>query len=494
MAAGIEALATGFATAATPMNLAYALAGCLLGTLVGVLPGIGSSATLAILLPFVYDAPVTSSFIMLAGVYYGAQYGGSTTAILLNLPGESSSVVTCLDGHKLAKRGFAGAALATAGVSSFIAGCIGVVLLAAFAAPLSSFAFEFSSTSYVALLLLGLFSVVQLSNTSAFTTVCLVVVGAVLGSVGTNTTTGELRLTFGIPDLVDGISFSVLAMGLFGCGQIINSLTTTDNIGQSPQVTNVWLTRADFRAVLPATLRSSVIGAVLGVLPGGGSTISSFMAYNAEKRISGTPAVGDGSLRGVAAPEAANNASTQTAFIPLLSLGIPETASTAILFSVLISHNIQPGPQLITNHADIFWGVVASMFIGNAMLLVINVPLVRLWVQLLKIPTAVLSIFTICCCIAGAYAVSNNEFNIVLLIMFSVVGWILARAAVDPTPLMLGFVLIPALEENFNRAVLLANGDWGLLLSDRIAMACCAIMGVLLLARIGRRLAFVGSR
>ena len=378
-------LATGFAVAATPINLLYALVGCLLGTLIGVLPGIGPVATIAMLLPATYALPPVSALIMLAGIYYGAQYGGSTTAILVNLPGESSSVVTTLDGYQMARRGRAGPALAAAGLSSFFAGCVGTLLLAAFAAPLTEMAFAFGPAEYCALMVLGLVGAVVLASGSLLKAIAMIILGLLLGLVGTDVNSGLARFTMDTPELADGIGFVAVAMGVFGYGEIITNLAKSgeDREVFTAKVQGLMPTREDFRQMMPSVLRGTALGSVLGVLPGGGAVLASFAAYTLEKKIklkAGEVALGQGNIRGVAAPEAANNAGAQTSFIPLLTLGIPPNAVMALMVGAMTIHNIQPGPQVMTVNPELFWGLIASMWIGNLMLIVLNLPMIGIWI------------------------------------------------------------------------------------------------------------------
>jgi putative tricarboxylic transport membrane protein len=387
----IEHLSLGFGVAFTPINLLYAFVGCLLGTLIGVLPGIGPLATIAMLLPATYALPPVSALIMLAGIYYGAQYGGSTTAILVNLPGEASSVVTVIDGHQMARRGRAGPALAAAGLGSFFAGCVGTLVLAAFAVPLTELAFVFGSVEYCALMVLGLVGAVVLASGDLLKAIGMVLLGLLLGLVGTDVNSGQVRFSFDVAELSDGIGFIVIAMGIFGYAEIIHNLGHGSPQRQlaATRVQGLWPSRVDFRRMLPAVLRGTGLGAVLGILPGGGAVMAAFAAYTVEKKTRlqpGETPLGQGNIRGVAAPEAANNAASQTSFIPLLTLGIPSNAVMAMMVGAMTIHNIQPGPQVMSSNPELFWGLIASMWIGNAMLLVLNLPLIGIWVKLLSVP------------------------------------------------------------------------------------------------------------
>src|SRR5688572_14409166 len=387
----IEHLSLGFSAVLTLQNLAYAALGCLLGTLIGVLPGIGSVPTIAMLLPVTYSLPPVAALIMLAGIYYGSQYGGSTTAILVNLPGESSSVVTVIDGHQMAKNGRAGPALAAAGLGSFFAGCVGTLILAAFAPPLTELAFKFGPAEYFALMILGLIGAVVLASGSLIKAICMIILGLLLGLVGTDVNSGVARYSFDIPELTDGISFIAIAMGVFGYGEIIANLSKPDHERQiyTAEVHGLWPTREDFRRIVPAALRGTALGCSLGILPGGGSLLSAFASYTLEKKLKlGANEVpfGQGNIRGVAGPESANNAGAQTSFIPLLTLGIPGNPVMALMVGAMMIQGIAPGPQVMTQQPELFWGIITSMWLGNFMLVIINLPLIGIWVRLLKVP------------------------------------------------------------------------------------------------------------
>ena len=468
-------LATGFAVAGTPINLLYAFIGCLLGTLIGVLPGIGPVATIAMLLPATYALPPESALIMLAGIYYGAQYGGSTTAILVNLPGESSSVVTTLDGYQMARQGRAGPALAAAGLGSFFAGCVGTLLLAGFAGPLSEIAFAFGPAEYCALMVVGLIGAVVLASGPLLKAIAMIILGLLLGLVGTDVNSGMTRFNLDIPELTDGIGFVALAMGLFGYAEIINNLAknATDREVFTAKLQGLMPTREDFRQMMPAVLRGTALGSVLGVLPGGGAVLASFAAYTIEKKIklkAGETPLGEGNIRGVAAPESANNAGAQTSFIPLLTLGIPPNAVMALMVGAMTIHNIQPGPQVMTSNPELFWGLIASMWIGNVMLILLNLPLIGIWVKLLKIPYRLLypAILVFCC--IGVYTVNNTVFDVYVTAAFGVIGYIFFKLGCEPPPLLLGFVLGPMMEENFRRALLLSRGDFTTFLTRPLSL------------------------
>ena len=461
----INNLSLGFSVAFTAQNLLYAFIGCLLGTLIGVLPGIGPVATIAMLLPATYALPPVAALIMLAGIYYGAQYGGSTTAILVNLPGESSSVVTVIDGYQMARKGRAGPALAAAGLGSFFAGCVGTLILAAFAAPLTEVAFKFGPAEYFSLMILGLIGAVVLASGSLIKALGMIVLGLLMGMVGTDVNSGVPRFSFDIPELTDGIGFVVIAMGVFGYGEIISNLSQGEEKREvfTGKVSGLMPTKEDFRRMVPAVLRGTALGSALGILPGGGALLSAFAAYTIEKKTKLQPGevpFGQGNIRGVAAPEAANNAGSQTSFIPLLTLGIPPNAVMALMVGAMTIHNIQPGPQVMTSNPELFWGLIASMWIGNAMLIILNLPLIGIWIKLLTVPYRILfpAILTFCC--IGLYTLNNNNFDVYMAVGFGVVGYIFYKLSCEPAPLLLGFILGPMMEENLRRALLLSRGDW----------------------------------
>jgi TctA family transporter len=454
-------LATGFGVALTPINLLYALIGTLLGTLIGVLPGIGPVATIAMLLPTTYALQPVSALIMLAGIYYGAQYGGSTTAILVNMPGESSSVVTCLDGYQMARRGQAGAALATAALGSFFAGTCATVLVAAVSLPLSSLALKFGPAEYFSLMVLGLIGAVVLAHGSLLKAIAMILVGLLLGIVGTDVNSGVMRFDFGIPELSDGIGVVVVAMGLFGFAEIILNLESTERRELiTTRLKGLWFTREQFRLAAPAVLRGTALGSVLGVLPGGGAMLSSFASYSIEKKLARDPSqFGKGAIQGVAGPESANNAGAQTSFIPLLTLGIPENAVMAMMVGAMTIHNIQPGPQVMTSNPGLFWGLIASMWVGNLMLVVLNLPLIGIWIKLLTVPYRLLYPAILLFCAIGVYTVNNTSFDVMQTAFFGLIGVLFAKLECEPAPLLLGFVLGPMMEENLRRALLLSRGD-----------------------------------
>jgi putative tricarboxylic transport membrane protein len=454
-------LALGFGTALDPFNLLYCFIGVLLGTAVGVLPGLGPVATIAMLLPLTFGLPPESSLIMLAGIYYGAQYGGSTTAILINLPGESSSVVTAIDGYQMAKKGRAGQALATAALSSFFAGTVATVILALFAPPLASVALEFGPAEYFSLMVLGLVASVALASGSLLKAFIMILLGLLLGLVGTDVNSGVPRYTFDLPELADGLNFVALSMGVFGLGEIIRNLEHehTRNV-MVKSVGGLMLSRADLKRIIAPVLRGTGLGSLLGILPGGGAMLASFASYTLEKKISKNGAeFGHGAIEGVAAPEAANNAGAQTSFIPMLTLGIPSNPVMALMVGALIIQGITPGPSVVTDEPVLFWGLIVSMWVGNLMLVLLNLPLIGMWVKMLSIPYHLLYPAIIAFCCIGAFSVNNNPFDVFAMAMFGAIGYALIKLDFEPAPLLLGFVLGPMLEENLRRAMLISRGD-----------------------------------
>ncbi len=454
-------LAFGFDQALTGSNLFYCFIGVLLGTAIGVLPGLGPVATIAMLLPITFGLPPVSALIMLAGIYYGAQYGGSTTAILINLPGESSSVVTAIDGYQLAKQGKAGQALFTAAVGSFFAGTVATFLIAGFAPPLAEVALKFGPAEYFALMVLGLAASVALAHGSLIKALAMVILGLLLGTIGQDLYTGTPRFTFGYSEFADGLDFVALAMGVFGLGEIIRNLEDERkrNIIVS-RVRDMIPTKAEIKAIIGPILRGTALGSLLGILPGGGALLASFGAYTLEKRVSKNRAnFGKGAIEGVAAPEAANNAGAQTSFIPMLTLGIPSNPVMALMIGAMIIQGIVPGPNVITEKRELFWGIVASMWIGNFMLLVLNLPLIGMWVKLLTVPYRMLfpAIMAVCC--IGVYSVSNNPVDVYAMAIFGVIGYAFIKLDCEPAPLLLGFVIGRLLEEYLRRAMLLSRGD-----------------------------------
>jgi len=458
----LEHLALGLSVAITFENLLYCLVGCLLGTLIGVLPGIGPVPTIAMLLPITYVLPPTAGLIMLAGIYYGAQYGGSTTAILVALPGETSSVVTVLDGHQMAKNGRAGAALAIAALGSFFAGCVATMLLAGFASPLAKVAFKFGPAEYFSLMCLGLVGAVVLASGSLPKAICMILLGLLLGMVGTDVNTGVVRYDFGVPELQDGIDFAVVAMGVFGFAEIMSNLEQGENrVDITDKIGPLYPNKQEFKESAPAVVRGTAVGALLGILPGGGAALSSFASYTVEKKISKNPArFGKGHPAGLAGPESANNAAAQTSFIPLLTLGIPGNAVMALMVGAMTIHNIQPGPLVMSSHPDIFWGLIVSMWVGNIMLVILNLPLIGLWVKLLEVPYRILFPAILVFCAIGVYSLNYNVFDIWSTAVFGIIGYTWLKLRCEGAPLLLGLVLGPMMEENFRRALLLSRGDY----------------------------------
>jgi TctA family transporter len=477
-------LAQGFAVAFTLQNVIFCLIGALLGTLIGVLPGIGPVPTIAMLLPFTFSLSPVPALIMLAGIYYGAQYGGSTTAILVNMPGESSSVVTCLDGYQMARQGRAGAALAIAAIGSFIAGCFATVLVALFSAPLTKVAQSFGAAEYFSLMVFGLIAAVVLAQGSILKAVAMILVGLFLGLVGTDVNTGRQRFTFGIPELSDGLGFVPIALGIFGLAEIISNLSKRQERSVLTQpIKGLMPTAKDFRDSLPPILRGTFLGSLLGVLPGGGAVLSAFSAYTLEKKIARDPSrFGKGAIEGVAAPEAANNAGAQTSFIPLLTLGIPPNPVMALMIGAMMIHGIQPGPQVMTKQPDLFWGLIASMWIGNLMLIVINLPLIGIWVRLLSVPYRLLFPAILLFCCIGVYSLNNSAFEVGLTALFGLIGYFFLKTGCEGAPLLLGFVLGPMMEENLRRALLLAHGDATVFLTRPISATLLGLSALLLLA------------
>jgi putative tricarboxylic transport membrane protein len=481
----ITNLSLGFGVAFTPINLLYAFVGCMLGTMIGVLPGIGPLATIAMLLPATYALPPVSALIMLAGIYYGAQYGGSTTAILVNLPGEASSVVTIIDGHQMAKQGRAGPALAAAGLGSFFAGCVGTLVLAAFAVPLTEVAFKFGPAEYFALMVLGLIGAVVLASGSLLKAVGMILLGLLMGLVGTDVNSGVARFSFDIPELTDGLGVVGLAMGLFGYSEIISNLGKAESEREvfTARVAGLMPTKEDFKRMVPAVLRGTVLGSALGILPGGGALMAAFAAYTIEKKTRLQPGevpFGKGNIRGVAAPESANNAAAQTSFIPLLTLGIPPNAVMALMVGAMTIHNIQPGPQVMTSNPELFWGLIASMWIGNAMLVILNLPLIGMWIKLLTVPYRWLFPAIVLFCAIGVYSTNNNTFDIWTVALFGIIGYVFIKIGAEPAPLILGFILGPMMEENLRRALLLSRGDWSVFLTRGLSASLLAVAALLL--------------
>ena len=492
-------LATGFETALLPLNLLYCFLGVLLGTLVGVLPGLGPVATIAMLLPATFSLPPESALIMLAGIYYGAQYGGSTTAILINLPGEASSVVTALDGYRMAQQGRAGAALATAAIGSFFAGTVATFVIAFLAPPLATVALQFQSPEYFSLMVLGLVASVVLAQGSLVKALGMVVLGLLLGLVGTDVTSGTARFAFGRPELADGINFVVVAMGVFGVAEIVRNLEQEQTRQVYTQSIGALLpTREDLDRIVAPILRGTGLGCLLGILPGGGALLASFAAYLLEKKVSPRGAeFGKGAIEGVAAPESANNAGAQTSFIPMLTLGIPSNPVMALMIGAMVIQGIRPGPNVMIEQPRLFWGVIVSMWVGNLFLLVLNLPMIGLWVRLLSIPYPLLYPIILVFSAVGVLSLSNAPFDVHLMAIFGVLGYIFAKLDCEPAPLLLGYILGPMMEEYLRRAMTLSRGNPIIFLERPIsavmlALAVLAMIAIVLpTVRATREKAFV---
>jgi putative tricarboxylic transport membrane protein len=479
-------LINGFSVALTPVNVLFAFLGAILGTAIGVLPGLGPAATIALLLPATYaiSSPVTA-IILMAGIFYGSQYGGSTTSILLNLPGEASSVVTCIDGYKMAQKGRAGAALGIAAIGSFVAGTVGIVGLTLFAPKIAGFALSFGPPEMFSLALVGLLMAVTLSGASIVKGLIMMAMGLLLASVGLDPISGKTRFSFGVIELQSGFDFVTLAMGVFGLGEIftglesaIRSEAVTTKVGQ------VWPTVKDWVDSRMAILRGTLIGFVIGIIPGGGAVISSLVSYAVEKRVSKRPQdFGQGAIEGVAGPESANNAASSSSFIPLLTLGIPGNASIAMIFAALMIKGVTPGPFLIQEHPEIFWGVIASMYVGNVMLLVLNLPLVGLWVQLVRIPFGILAPVIILFTAIGSYSIQGQVFDIYSLIGFGLFGYLLRKLKFEPGPLVLAFVLGPMIEGAMRRSLLISGGSFMIFVTHPISMALIGLFALLVLGQ-----------
>ncbi|MBE0692617.1 MAG: tripartite tricarboxylate transporter permease [Aquamicrobium sp.] len=475
-------LGLGLSVALQPHNLAFCFLGCLLGTLVGVLPGIGPTATIAMLLPITLGLDPSTSLIMLAGIYYGAQYGGSTTAILINLPGESSSAVTAIDGYQMAKRGRAGIALATAALGSFFAGTVATVILALFAPPLAAAALNFGSAEYFSLMVLGLISAVALAHGSVLKATAMIVVGLLFGLVGADLYSGAPRFTFGIPELADELNFVAVAVGIFGIAEILRNLENeTDRDVMVKKVTNLWPSRDDFRRMSAPVVRGTALGSILGVLPGGGAILASFASYSVEKKLSRTPEeFGKGAIEGVAGPESANNAGAQTSFIPMLTLGIPANPVMALMIGAMIIQGIVPGPNVVNQNPELFWGIIASMWAGNLMLVLLNLPLIGLWVRLLTIPYYLLFPAIMAFAAIGIYSINSNPYDLYTLAVFGALGYVLVRFGCEPAPLLLGFILGPMLEEHLRRAMIISRGDPTVFFTRPISATLLALSAIVL--------------
>jgi len=476
----------GFTVAFTPWNLFYCLFGALIGTLIGVLPGVGPAATIALLLPFTFNVPPVTALIMLAGIYYGSQYGGSTTSILVNIPGESSSVVTCLDGYAMARQGRAGPALAIAAMGSFFAGCVATVIICLLAPTLGELALKFGPAEYFSMIVLGLVGATMLAHGSLLKAIAMILFGLVLGLVGTDVNSGTRRFTFGISTLFDGIDFVVVVMGLFGLAEIISSLDHEKKKEiLTTKVSGLMPTRSDLKASWKAVIRGTVLGSVLGILPGGGAILSSFASYALEKRIASDPSrFGIGAIEGVAGPESANNAGAQTSFIPMLTLGIPTNGVMALMLGAMMIHGITPGPRVMVERPDLFWGLIVSMWVGNLMLVVLNLPLIGIWVRLLTVPYRFLYPAIVMFCCIGVYSLNNSIFDLAMATGFGIVGYILLKLDCEPAPLVLGFILGPMMEIYFRRAMVLSRGDFTVFFTQPISLTMLLAAAILLLMNI----------
>ena len=476
-------LALGFSVAVSPMNLFFCLVGALVGTLIGVLPGIGPLATISMLLPLTYHLEPVTALIMLAGIYYGAQYGSSTTAILVNLPGETSAVVTTLDGYQMARQGRAGAALAVAALGSFFAGSMATLFIAVASPPLARLGLQFQAPEYFALMSVGLVGAIVLAHGSVFTAIGVTILGLLLGTVGSDLNSGALRYTLGFPELADGIGFVVIAMGLFGVADILVNLEKEHAPLMAAVTGKLWPTKEEFRRAAPASIRGTLLGSIIGALPGGSATLAAFSSYAFEKKISSDPSrFGKGAVEGLAGPESANNAASQTSFIPTLTLGIPSNALMALMMGAMQIFGVSPSPRLISEQPSLFWGIVCSMWIGNVMLLIINLPLIGVWVQILRLPYRLLHPIILLLCCIGVYSLNSQAFDVVMMLCFGVLGYLLLKFGCEPAPLLLGFVLGPLMEENLRRALLISEGDPGVFIERPISAALLGLAALLLLA------------
>ena len=478
----VNSMALGLSVALQPINLLYCFAGVFIGTLVGVLPGIGPVAAMSLLLPVTFSAPPEAGIIMLAGIYYGSMYGGSTTAILVNIPGEAASVITCLDGHQMARQGRAGPALGIAAIGSFIAGTLAVVGLMLVAPTLARWAVKFGPAEYFSLMVLGLSVLTYLSHGSLLKALIMACFGLILGLIGIDSINAAPRLTFDRMELVDGVGLVPIVMGLFGIAEILSNIERRISREIFAQrITGLMPTRQDWKESAGPLARGSLLGFVLGILPGGGAVISSFISYALEKRLSKTPALfGRGAIAGVAGPEAANNAAAGSGFIPLLTLGIPPNVVLALLLGAFVVHGLQPGPLLMLQNPNIFWGIVASMYIGNVMLLILNLPLIGMWVQVLKVPYKILFPMILLFCLIGVYSLSNSIFDIYVMIVFGVLGYLMRKLGYEPAPLVLAFVLGPMMENNLRKALIISDGSFSIFIDSKLSLACLALAALLL--------------
>jgi putative tricarboxylic transport membrane protein len=478
----VSNLSLGFSVALTLQNVGLAFLGCMVGTLVGILPGVGPIATIAMLLPITFGLDPVGALIMLAGIYYGAQYGGSTTAILVNIPGEATAVVTTLDGHQMARQGRAGIALGIAALGSFFAGTVATLAIAGLGAPLTGLALIFGPAEYFSLMVMGLVFAVVLARGSILKAVAMILIGVLLSTVGTDLETGQERMTFGLPFLADGIDFAVLAMGIFGIAEILRNIEHTETRDVVRQAIGRLLpNREDIRQSIAPVLRGTFIGGVLGILPGNGAVLGPFASYTVEKKIAKDPSrFGRGAIEGVAGPESANNAGAQTSFIPLLTLGIPPNAVMALMVGAMTIHGIIPGPQVMTKNPTLFWGMIASMWIGNLMLLIINLPMIGLWVRLLKVPYRILFPAILMFCCIGVYSINSLPTDVMFIGFFGLVGYALIKFGFEPAPMLLGFVLGRLMEENLRRALIISRGDMMTFLDRPISAGLLAVAVILL--------------
>jgi putative tricarboxylic transport membrane protein len=485
-------LALGFATALTPMNLLLAFIGCLVGTLIGVLPGVGPIATIAMLMPLTLKVDPTGALIMLAGIYYGAQYGGSTTAILLNIPGEVTAVVTAIDGHEMAKKGHAGTALGIAALGSFFAGTVATLVIAAIGTPLTKLALLFGPAEYFGLMVFGLGLAIVLARGSVLKAVIMVVFGLLLATVGTDLETGQDRLTLGIAELSDGVDFAVLAMGVFGIAEILRNLEHPESRHVAvSKIGRLLPSLEDLRRSFGPIARGTGIGSILGILPGNGAVLGPFASYALEKKLAKDPArFGRGAIEGVAGPESANNAGAQTSFIPLLTLGIPPNAVMALMVGAMTIHGLIPGPQVMLKHPDLFWGMIASMWIGNLLLLVINLPLIGLWVRLLKVPYRLMFTTILLFCAIGIYSINNNPYDVYFTAFFGLAGYVFIKLGLEPAPMLLGFVLGRLMEEKMRQALALSEGSFMTFVERPVAatllVLAAAVMVIAVLPAVSR--------
>ena len=481
----IDNLWLGFTVAVSWVNLLFCLIGVLVGTLIGVLPGLGPVTTIAMLLPITYYLEPVTALIMLAGIFYGSQYGGSTTSILLNMPGEASSVVTCLDGHQMARNGRAGAALAVSAIGSFIGGTVATLIVAGAAIYIADFVKTFTSVEYFSLMVFGLVAAVVLASGSVLNAIGMVLLGLFLGMVGTDLSTGAPRYVFGVPMLADGIDFVILATGMFGVAEVLANLERRIRSGQPTAIKNIGragLTRAEWTQSAPAIWRGTLIGSALGVLPGSGGMLSAFASYTLEKKVAKDPSrFGKGAIEGVAGPESANNAGSQTAFIPLLTMGLPSNATMAMMAGAMMIHGIVPSSKVVTDQPELFWGLIASMWIGNVLLLIINLPLIGIWIRILEVPYRLLYPTVLLLCCIGVYSLTNSPQSILFMLGFGVMGWMFLKVGCEPAPLVLGFVLGSRMEENLRRAMLVSGGDAWVFLQRPISVAFLTCAALLLL-------------